>query len=89
MIRFFALLITLIFFSCDKQKIKFHEACNFKTLNNKEVLVCDERMLKKVKSINAENKECEKFEYILIINGKEIKNQGIKCKTDYGYEVIR
>ena len=89
MIKLFPLLIALIFLSCTKQNIKFHEACNFKTIKGKEVLVCDERMLSKVKSINSENRDCEKFEYVSIINGQEIENRGIKCKTAYGYEVIR
>ena len=89
MIKLFPLLIPLIFISCAKQNIKFHEACNFKTINGKEVLVCDERMLRKVKSINFEKKDCEKFEYITVVNGNEVDNQGIKCKTAYGYEVIR
>ncbi len=53
------------------------------------MLVCDERMLRKVKSINFEKKDCEKFEYITVVNGNEVDNQGIKCKTAYGYEVIR
>lgn len=89
MIKFFPLLILLIFLSCTKQNIKFHEACNFKKLDGKEVLVCDEGMLRKVKSINSEKRDCEKFEYISVINGKEIENSGIRCKTAYGYEVIR
>ena len=89
MIKLFPLLIPLIFVSCTKQNIKFHEACNFKTIKGKEVLVCDERMLRKVKSINSENRDCEKFEYVSIINGQEIENRGIKCKTAYDYEVIR
>ena len=46
-------------------------------------------MLRKVKSINDENMDCEKFEYLTVINGVEEKNEGIKCKTPYGYEVIR
>ena len=46
-------------------------------------------MLKKVKSINSKKKDCEKFEYLTIVNGNQIENQGIKCKTIYGYEVIR
>ena len=89
MIKLFPLLIPLIFVSCIKQNIKFHEACNFKTIKGKEVLVCDERMLRKVKSINSENRDCEKFEYVSILNGQEIENRGIKCKTANGYEVIR
>ena len=89
MIKFFPLLISLILFSCAKQNIKFHKACNFKTIKGKEVLVCDERMLRKVKSINSKNRDCEKFEYLTVINGVEAENEGIKCKTPYGYEVIR
>ena len=89
MIKFFPLLISLILFSCAKENIKFHKACNFKTIKGKEVLVCDERMLRKVKSINYENRDCEKFEYLTVINSIEKKNEGIKCKTLYGYEVIR
>ena len=89
MIKLFPLLIALIFLSCTKQNIKFHEACNFKTIKGKEVLVCDERMLRKVKSINYENRDCEKFEYVTVINGVEEENDGIKCKTPHGYEVIR
>ena len=58
-------------------------------LKGKEVLICDERMLRKVKSINYENRDCEKFKYISIINAEEVENQGIKCKTPYGHEVIR
>mgnify|MGYP001168354301 FL=1 len=89
MIKFFPLLISLVLFSCVKQNIKFHKACNFKTIKGKEVLVCDERMLRKVKSINYENRDCEKFEYMTVINGVEEENEGIKCKTSHGYEVIR
>ena len=89
MIKFFPLLISLILFSCAKENIKFHKACNFKTIKGKEVLVCDERMLRKVKSINYENRDCEKFEYLTVINNIETKNEGIKCKTPYSYEVIR
>ena len=89
MIKFFPLLFSLILFSCSKENIKFHKACNFKTIKGKEVLVCDERMLRKVKSINYENRDCEKFEYLTVINSIETKNEGIKCKTPYGYEVIR
>ena len=89
MIKFFPLFISLIFFSCTKQNIKFHKACNFKTIKGKEVLVCDERMLRKVKSINSKNRDCEKFEYLTVIKGVEVENEGIKCKTPYGYEVIR
>ena len=51
-----------------------HKACNFKTIKGKEVLVCDERMLRKVKSINYENRDCEKFEYVTVINGVEEEN---------------
>ena len=51
--------------------------------------MCDERMLRKVKSINYENRDCEKFEYVIVINGVEEENEGIKCKTSHGYEVIR
>ena len=89
MIKFFPLLLSIILFSCAKENIKFHKACNFKTIKGKEVLVCDERMLRKVKSINYENRDCEKFEYLTVINIIEKKNEGIKCKTPYGYEVIR
>ena len=89
MIKFFLLLLSLILFSCAKENIKFHKACNFKTIKGKEVLVCDERMLRKIKSINYENRDCEKFEYVTVINGVEEENEGIKCKTSYGYEVIR
>jgi len=89
LIKFFPLLIGLILFSCAKENIKFHKACNFKTIKGKEVLVCDERMLRKVKSINYENRDCEKFEYLTVINNIETKNEGIKCKTPYSYEVIR
>ena len=46
-------------------------------------------MLRKVKSINYENRDCEKFEYVTVINGIETENEGIKCKTSHGYEVIR
>jgi len=46
-------------------------------------------MLRKVKSINYENRDCEKFEYLTVKNGVEVENEGIKCKTPYGYEVIR
>ena len=49
----------------------------------------NEKMLRKVKSINYENRDCEKFEYVTVINGVEEENEGIKCKTSYGYEVIR
>ena len=89
MIKFFPVFILLIFLSCSKQTIKFHEACNFKILDGKEVLVCDEGMLRKVKSVNSEERDCEEFEYITVINGEEIENSGIRCKTTYGYEVIR
>jgi len=89
LIKFFPLLLSIILFSCAKENIKFHKACNFKTIKGKEVLVCDERMLRKVKSINYENRDCEKFEYLTVINSIEKKNEGIKCKTPYGYEVIR
>jgi hypothetical protein len=89
LIKFFPLLISLILFSCNKQNIKFHKACNFKTIKGKEVLVCDEKMLRKVKSINYENRDCEKFEYVTVINGVEEESEGIKCKTSYGYEVIK
>ena len=91
MIKFFSILISIILLSCNnnKQDIKFHNACNFKTIKGKEVLVCDEIMLKKVKSINSQKRDCEKFDYVTVINGKYTENQGIKCKTDYGYEVIK
>ena len=90
MIKFFPVFINFFdFFSCTKQNIKFHKACNFKTLDGKEVLVCDEGMLRKVKSINSEKRDCEEFEYISVINGVEEENSGIRCKTPYGYEVIR
>ena len=46
-------------------------------------------MLRKVKSVNFEERDCEEFEYISVINGEEIENSGIRCKTTYGYEVIR
>jgi hypothetical protein len=46
-------------------------------------------MLRKVKSINYENRDCEKFEYVTVINGVEAESEGIKCKTSYGYEVIK
>ena len=45
--------------------------------------------LRKVKSINSKNRDCEKFEYLTVIKGVEVENEGIKCKTPYGYEVIR
>ena len=89
MIKSFQVLIFLILLSCTKQTIKFHDVCNFKILNGKEVLVCDEGMLRKVKSVNSEERDCEIFEYVTVINGKEIENSGIRCKTAYGYEVIR
>ena len=84
MIKFFPLFISLIFFSCTKQNIKFNKSFNFKTIKGKEVLVCDERMLRKVKSINSKNRDCEKFEYLTVINGVEVENEGINCKTRYG-----
>ena len=80
MIKFFPLLISLILFSCAKENIKFHKACNFQTIKGKEVLVCDERMLRKVKSINYENRDCEKFEYLTVINSIEKKMRELNVK---------
>jgi len=54
-----------------------------------ETLMCDETRMKKVKSNNSIYRDCEKFVYVLIADNNNKEYEGIKCKTNYGYEVIR
>jgi|TARA_B100000959_G_scaffold212975_1_gene224010 hypothetical protein len=86
------LFLSIVLASCSNKKneIKFHEACSYKIINGEETLVCDEKRMKKIKSINGIKKsDCEQFKYVLIINDKIEKFIGFKCKTPIGYKVIQ
>ena len=39
------------------------------------------RDVKKSKINKFKNRDCEKFEYLTVINGVEVENEGIKCKN--------
>jgi hypothetical protein len=93
----FFLLILSVFFlhSCSKQinKIEYQEACYFKKINNKEILICDEERMNKVKvQIQPYSKEfmtCDKFQYSTEIDGETKVETGIKCPTKHGYQIIK
>ena len=90
LISFLLLFFLLVSCSNKKNEIKFHEACSYNIIDGEETLVCDERKMKKIKSINGIKKsDCEQFKYALTINGNVKEFTGFKCKMVGGYEILQ
>jgi hypothetical protein len=88
-------LIFLPIFACTTpvKKIEYQEACFFKTVDGKEILICDEERMNKVKvqvhPYTKEFKICDKFQYVTEIDGEAKIETGIRCPTNSGYEIIK
>ncbi|MDA7473884.1 hypothetical protein N8975_05945 [Candidatus Pelagibacter ubique] len=92
----FVLILSIIFlYSCSKtnNKLEFQEACYFKKVDGKEVLICDEERMNKVKvqtnPYSNEFKICDKYQYSTEIDGEIKIKTGIRCPTQSSYEIIK
>jgi hypothetical protein len=92
---FFIIILSIFFlYSCSKKtkNIEYQDACYFKKVNGKEILICDEERMNKVKvQIHPYSKEfrtCDKFQYQTEIDGEAKIETGIRCPTKFGYEII-
>ena len=92
---FVIILFVFLAFACAKTntKIEYQEACYFKKVNGKEILICDEERMSKVKvqvhPYTKEFKICDKFQYVTEIDGEAKIETGIRCPTNSGYEIIK
>jgi hypothetical protein len=92
----FLLILSIIFlYSCSKRNntLEYQEACYFKKIDGKEVLICDEERMNKVKvQINPYSNEfkiCDKYQYSTEIDGEIKIETGIRCPTQFSYEIIK
>lgn len=93
---FFIIILSILFlYSCSKKnkQIEYQDACYFKKVNDKEILICDEERMNKVKvqirPYSKEFKICDKFQYSTKIDGQTKIETGIRCPSKFGYEIIK
>ena len=93
---FFIIILSILFlYSCSKKnkQIEYQGACYFKKVNDKEILICDEERMNKVKvqirPYSKEFKICDKFQYSTKIDGETKIETGIRCPSKFGYEIIK
>lgn len=93
---FFIIILSIFFlYSCSKKnkQIEYQDACYFKKVNDKEILICDEERMNKVKvqirPYSKEFKICNKFQYSTEIDGETKIETGIRCPSKFGYEIIK